>query len=84
MIKMKGYSITENLYCTALTIFNPKRLIERELKLSSLLYGIIPFIIYIIACEIGWMNAFSSPVSPDLMLSPKKFHLASRELSASK
>jgi hypothetical protein len=55
---MADYSFYKNIYFMVLVFKNPRLLIDRIVHESSYWYGIVPFIIYILACEAGWLSAY--------------------------
>ena len=38
----------------------PRQLISSFLKESSVWYGIVPFVLYIVVCETGWLRAYAT------------------------
>jgi hypothetical protein len=52
------YSFCQNLRLVAWVFCRPGRLVARYWEISSLWYGLVPFIVYILACEFGWISAY--------------------------
>lgn len=54
----------------------PTRLISSFLKESSVWYAIVPFVLYIAACEAGWLSAFATGYQQAINPLPKLLPIA--------
>ena len=68
---MNNYSLRSNLLVMVCTLVNPGRLIRQIPSVLSLLYGVIPLLLYLVTCEIGWISAYTSQVYEAINPLPK-------------